>query len=347
MNFVVLRFFLILLAGCSMAAASPAPAPSLQSPLPGATNVDPDPTLSWRWIDDLISNGSFETGFSPGWYTSGTVPNIWQIYTDTTNRYGMGYRWATTYMPNLPSATGQLIQDIYIPADAVSATLQWKERIWNMLPSLPQIGRLRVMLAQGGVAVAMLEDASGAEPLFLAHTWVSRSTNVLAFAGQSLQLIVQANSYSPMAFNSWFADVDGFSFACEYFTGTPEFQVYLGNSPTLRTTNQVADTTDLSFAALPLSPSTTYYWRVAAVRDGVTNYSTTTWFRTGQRVLPQLHGDRSNGYRRSAELSYPREPVLCGGTNRRPRRYGFLVRRLSQHPQHGRADGGRGSVACQ
>jgi hypothetical protein len=263
------------------APASPAPAPLPQLPAQGATNVDPDTTLTWRWVDDLMSNGSFESGMSPGWSTGGQNPDMWQIFTSSTNAWGMGYRWAGTQSPYyVYPATSQLIQDLYIPADAVSATLQWSERIVNLQPSL--LARLRVMLFQGGGWVATLEDALGSEPIFM------RSTNLLAYAGQSLQLVVQANTYTPQAATMWFADVDGFSLTCENASATPEFQVLLGKSSVLRATNQIGDTTALSLAAPPLDPMTRYYWRVGAVRDGVTNFSTTAYFTTGQRVLPTL-----------------------------------------------------------
>jgi hypothetical protein len=270
------------------AAASPAPAPLLQSPASGALNVDPDTTLSWRWVDDLMANGSFESGMTPGWYTGGANPDIWQIFTSATNAWGMGYRWAGTQSPYYVSpANGQLIQDLYIPADAVSATLQWSERIINLQPYVP-MARLRVMLFQGGSWVTTLEDALGSEPIFMSRNWVTRSTNLLAYAGQSLQLVVQANSYYPQAATMWWADVDGFSFTCENASATPEFQVLLGKSSVLRATNQVGDTTALSLVAPPLDSSMTYYWRVGAVRDGVTNLSTTAHFKTGQRVLPAV-----------------------------------------------------------
>jgi len=98
---------------------------------------------------------------------------------------------------------------------------------------------------------------------------------------------VQADTYSPEAYVLWWADVDGFSLACEH-SSTPEFQVLLGKSSILRSTNQIGDTTELMLAGPALDPSTTYYWRVGAVRDGVTNFSATAHFRTGLRVLPQL-----------------------------------------------------------
>ena len=286
----VFRFLvLVLMTGfLHCAVASPAPAPLLQSPATNALNVDPDTTLSWRWVDDLMVNGSFESGMTPGWYTGGANPDLWQIFTSTTNAYGMGYRLAGTQSPYpVPSANGQLIQDLYIPADPVSATLQWSERILNPIPA-SLIARLRVMLYQGGGWVATLEDALGSEPVFLSHNWVNRSTNLLAYAGQSLQLVVQVNFYDPRATTMWLADVDGFSLACEYTSATPEFQVLLGKSSTLRATNQIGDTTALSLAAPPLNSSTTYYWCVGAVRDGVTNFSTTAHFKTGQRVLPAV-----------------------------------------------------------
>ena len=286
--------------------AGPAPASLLQSPTAGATNVDPDPTLTWRWVDDLMLNGSFETGFNPGWYIGGQYPNIWQVYTDTTNAYGMGYRLATTYMPNSPRSAGQLFQDLYVPADALSATFQWKERLWNLMPVYPLLARLRVLLYQGGTPVALLEDVTGKEPQFLSHNWVTRSTNLLAYAGQNIQLVSQADGYLAQAYSGWYADLDGFTFSCEHFSAPPEFQVYLGKSSTLRSTNLVGTTAELNLAAPPLASATTYYWRVAAVRDGITNYSSTTQFKNGQRVLPQMTvtGRTATG----VLLSFPTHP---------------------------------------
>jgi hypothetical protein len=285
------------------ATASPAPAPLLQLPASGTLNVDPDTTLSWRWVDDLMVNGSFESGMSPGWYTGGANPEMWQIFTATTNAWGMGYRRAGTQSPYyVSSANGQLIQDVSIPADAASATLQWSERIFHLVPPY-LIARFRVMLFQGGTWVTTLEDALGSEPIFLSRNWVARSTNLLAYAGQSLQLVVQATSYDPRVSTMWWADVDGFSFTCEHASATPEFQVLLGKSSVLRATNQVGLTTSLSLAAPPLDPLTTYYWQVGAVRDGVTNFSSTAHFKTGQRVLPRMtvtgHSDTT------VRLSFP------------------------------------------
>ena len=248
-------------------------------------------------------NGSFESGLTPGWYTGGANPDLWQIYTSNTNAYGMGYRWVANPSPYYVSpANGQLIQDLYIPADAVSATLQWSERLMNRYPMLP-IARLRVMLFQGGGWVATLEDVMGTEPQFYSYNWVARSTNLLAYAGQSLQLVVQANYYYPQAATMWYADVDGFSFACENASATPEFQVFLSKTSTFKATNQIGDTTALSVATPPLDSSTTYYWRVGAVRDGVTNFSATAHFKTGQRILPavKVTGVADTGVR----LSFP------------------------------------------
>jgi hypothetical protein len=273
---------ILLLAGFHFdAQASPAPAPLLQSPASGAVNVDPDPTLSWRWVDDLMVNGGFESGMSPGWSVSSEIPSIWGIVSSTTNH------WAGATMPNTARATGQLIQSLDIPADAVSATLQWSERIVDMYP-YSIIARLRVMLFQGGAYITTLEDAYGFEPPFASHTWVSRSADLLAYAGQSFQLVVQADSYDPRAYAAWWADVDGFSLSCEHASGPPEFQVLLGKNSVLRATNQVASTAGLSVIGPPLTPVTKYYWCVGAVRDGVTNYSATRSFTTGQRVLPRL-----------------------------------------------------------
>jgi hypothetical protein len=242
--------------------------------------VDPDVALSWQWVDELIVNGSFETGLNPGWVAGGPNPTMWQLAGSPPDQF------ARTTIPNVSQALGQIAQDVVIPAEATSATLRWNVRVWNLLPA-SVIGRLRILVAENGGVVASLEDATGSETVFRAHTWVARSTNLLAYAGRTLQLVVRADTYSTAAVSSWYADVDGFSLSCEH-PARPQFLVYVGTNATLSATDQVADTTSLSFDSLALESSKRYYWRVASVRDGVTNSSATRTFTTGRRVLPPL-----------------------------------------------------------
>src|SRR5512133_1280097 len=276
-------------AGCALLIAisccgSPAPAPLLLSPMDGTNNVDPDPTLSWNWVDELVDNGSFETGMNPGWYTGGPNPEVWQIFVSSTNAYGMGYQWVTASMPTAFRPTAQLIHDLYIPSDATVATLRWEQRIWNLVPST-LIGRLRVLLYENGGALVLLDNATGSENIYRSHNWVARSTNLLAYAGRSLQLVFEADGYSPPAANLWYADVDGISFSCQHSV-YPQFQVLVGKSAILKQTNLVGEVADLSFSSVVLDPLATYYWKVGAVRDGVTNFSPISQFQTGQRFLP-------------------------------------------------------------
>lgn len=251
--------------------AAPAPAPLLISPAAGATDVDPDTTLTWRWVDELLFNGSFETGLSPGWSVGGANPTVWQVYTDSTNAYGMGYRWATTFIPNVQHAAGQLLHNFQIPINATSATLEWKQRVWNLIPST-LIGRLRAYLFENGSAILLIENATGSEPIYTPHEWVSRSTNLLAYAGRTLQLVFQADSYSAVAANSWFADIDGIRFSCEH-PARPDFHVYVGGNPVLGSTDSVTQTSETNYSSIVMQPYATYYWRVDAVRDGTANQS--------------------------------------------------------------------------
>ena len=259
--------------------ANPAPPPALVSPAIGATNVDPDPTLTWRWVDDLLANGGFEAGLAP-WYTGGSNPSTWQVNTTPTNK------WATSTLLPIIGATGQLIQDFVIPPDATSATLQWKERVWNLIPS-QVIGRHRVLLYENGSALLLLVSATGSESIYTSHNWVSHSTNLLAYAGRTLQVVVQAEALSGLAGNNWYSDVDAFSFSCEHPT-MPDFQIYAGKDPALTAGDLLGGTNDVSFSSVALLPFTTYYWKVSSIRDGVTNYSTVSRFTTGQRVLQPL-----------------------------------------------------------
>jgi hypothetical protein len=198
----------------------------------------------------------------------------------------MGYRWATTFIPNVQHAAGQLLHDFQIPINATSATLEWKQRVWNLIPST-LIGRLRAYLFENGSAILLIENATGSEPIYTPHEWVTRSTNLLAYAGRTLQLVFQADSYSAVAANSWFADIDGIKFSCEH-PARPDFQVYVGRNPVLGSTDLVTQTSETNYSSLVMQPYATYYWRVDAVRDGTANQSLVRSFRTRQRFLPQL-----------------------------------------------------------
>ncbi len=285
----VLTLVLTVLLFAIIAPAGAAPPPVLQTPIQAATNVDPDGSFTWSWTDELILNGSFESGLDSGWYTGGDHPEFWSIYTLTTNTYRMGYRFAgSEFSSPILSGAGQLIQDIYIPSDASSATLRWSSRIENMIGTAAVYpARLRVMLCQGGTPIAMLEDAYRRDPGEYYGSFQKHSTNLLAFAGQYFQLVVQAELLQPIAIMRWYADVDGFSLSCQH-PEMPEFQILLGKSFYLRATNQIGSTTSLSFSPPPLEPMTTYFWQVGSVRDGRTNFSSMFQFRTGQRVLPVL-----------------------------------------------------------
>jgi hypothetical protein len=175
----------LILCSRSLLLGNPAPSPVLKTPANNASNVDPDGVLTWTWLDDLVANGSFETGMSPGWYLNGNS-SLWTITTMTSNIFGMGLRFATAYFPFMgPTNSGQLLQDIFIPADATSAKLQWSERIHEAVPG-HLTGRLRVYLYQGGTPVQLLEDVYASTGTI---NFVSRTTNLLAYAGQFLQLV--------------------------------------------------------------------------------------------------------------------------------------------------------------
>jgi hypothetical protein len=269
---------------------SPAPAPTLQTPANGAVNSDPDGILTWTWTDDLISNGSFETGFAPGWYAGGINPAVWSVSTMTSNTYGMGLRFATgAFSPSNPTNAGQLIQDITIPASATSAILAWNERIWTSLPTHPP-AQFKVMLYQDGSFLNLLENNFGSS----SQSFVSRSTNLLVYAGQSLQLVFEARGISANTYQAFYADVDNVSFLCNH-TSRPPFEVLLSTSSNVGPADRIGTTSALNFSLPLLQTNTTYYWKIGAARDGVTNYSSRFSFRTGVRVLPKIVVQYSGG----------------------------------------------------
>jgi hypothetical protein len=140
---------------------------------------------------------------------------------------------------------------------------------------------------QADAYLQVFADVDGHQPEYNTLQWVSHSVDLLALAGQSFQFSVQCRRYSPAYAVQCWAEVDAFSVKCVH-PSTPEFQVYLCKFGLGLSQNNIGSTTDLGFAVANLEPFTTYQWRVASVRDGITNLSAIASFKTGPSSAPKI-----------------------------------------------------------
>lgn len=222
--------------------SSPAPAPALKFPANAAQNIPTDLDLGWTWTDELLINGSFEQGFVSGWSLDAGGLAAWIVFTNSDNsRFAGTSQW-------YQNGSATMSQDVYVPPDATSVQLIWKD---VMYPSgtIPQQYRTRLIISavQADACLQVFEDVDGHQPEYTPLQWVSRSADLLALAGQSFQLSVQCRRYSPgFAIQCW-AEVDAFSLKCVH-PSTPEFQVYLCKSGSALSQSYIGSTTDLGFS---------------------------------------------------------------------------------------------------
>ena len=267
--------------------AAPVPAPILQSPADGASAVPVASTLSWTWRDSLLVNGAFEQGLTAGWQSGGA--SVWTLSRNSDIQSGTNIAEAfSPFQSPTPSAgTGSLIQQVTLPADAVTATLNWYESLQHVpIPRSTPWPRLEVSLwLDSQTKLETLHVSYGIETEWSRFKWVRRTNDLSAYVGQTVRLVVEASKASTLeTINPW---VDGFSLLVER-TDLPWFEIYLGTAVPLGPVNLIGRTNALSLNVAGLPPNTLHYWQVASVRDGVTNRSPVRSFTTEQAVLSTI-----------------------------------------------------------
>jgi hypothetical protein len=262
--------------------AAPAPAPLLLSPPNHATNVALTTNLRWNWRDSLLLNGGFEQGLTNAWSLGGPNPNVWAVWPNSDIQSGTNV--AEAFLNGFQEASGSLIQPVALPPDTTKATLTWYEALhYNNRFPLPS---LEISIWSDSLTkLETLHVSHGIEGEWNYYKWRQRTNDLTAYAGQIVQLVVQAsNPWEGPGFIPW---VDGFSLLVERAT-LPAFDVHLGKSLPLGPTNLVARVNALDFDVTNLRANTLYYWQVGSVRDGVTNLSAAFSFTTEQLISPSL-----------------------------------------------------------
>ncbi len=153
---------------------------------------------------ELITNGSFETGDFTGWQvaTTGSPFVPWQVV-------GAGQTTITGYglQPTQPQ-DGSLVawngfdgagpmqytmsQDVSLPAGA-DLTLSWKDRLqWNFLSTSPQARLLEVQVtdpATNAVLATVYAFDTGTTPGYHDAGWQTHTADLSAFAGRAVRLV--------------------------------------------------------------------------------------------------------------------------------------------------------------
>lgn len=117
------------------------PLATIPEPADGATNIPVMVKLQWSpGVGEILENGGFETGDFTGWRTVNGGYGAWMINDGTfdpdgpegTNAPVSGRYSAMTQQ--IGGGTHLLFQDVFIPAEALNATLSWSDRIRNHTP---------------------------------------------------------------------------------------------------------------------------------------------------------------------------------------------------------------------
>jgi hypothetical protein len=187
---------------------------------------------------ELLVNGSFETGFSPGW-TASVVGNTEWPWTVSGAGAGSGFGSATQPFDGALLAWNgfdgtsfssgaveyRLSQTVTIPAHH-SATLTWADRAqWMVLPFAYTAPR-RVDVQIRGTDDSLLATVysfstnSGSTETFNDTGWQTHSVDLSAHAGTTVQIVFRQRIQQPLGGNGRY-DIDAVSLSAVLVDGTP------------------------------------------------------------------------------------------------------------------------------
>lgn len=281
------------------------PVPFLPQPPHGATNVPVSLALSWNpGIGEILINGGFETGDFTGWTTINGGYGAWVINDgtlDPTGPEGTNAPFSGKFNAMIVQIGGGehlLYQDVFIPADALTAEWSWSDRIRNhgtyFAPN--QVFRAEVRNTNHAVLATAFTTATG-DPLL--NDWKQRRFDLTPFRGQMVRLAFYEDD-STGYFNVLLDDVS-------VRLGQPEIptthDVYFGTTPTPGAAEFRGNTANAYWPLPPLALNTTYYWRIVARRGTATTHGP-VWrftsrgvgglhhFEWGPVASPQFVGQR-------------------------------------------------------
>jgi uncharacterized repeat protein (TIGR01451 family) len=265
------------------------PVPYLPSPADLSTNVPVDRFLSWQsGAGEILLNGSFETGDFAGWNIANADYGSFVINDGQRDPEGPDFA-LPPYQGKFSAMTDQvgggshiLYQDVFIPADAQSATLSWVDMIRNHgteFSHLSQEFRVEIRdLADNVLALAFTTKPGDA----LTNDWTRREFDLSNFRGQWVRVAFIEEDHLGY-FNVHLDEVS-------VRLGNPgamAFEVYWGTNPVPGQAEFLGTTLEPFWKLPRLALDQTYYWRVVS-RMGTAHTEGPVW-RFSTRGVGVLH----------------------------------------------------------
>ena len=258
-------------------------------PVDGATNIPVTVKLQWSpGVGEILENGGFETGDFTGWRTVNGGYGAWMINDGTldpdgpegTNTPASGRYNAMTQQ--IGGGTHLLFQDVFIPAEALNATLSWSDRIRNHTPYFApnQIFRVEIRDTNNVVLDVAFNTQLG-DPLL--SDWTSKRYALDAFRGRTVRIAFYQEDSSGY-FNAY---VDDVSVRLSDAPTPTSFDVYFGSTTNLGLAELLGNTTNASWTISGLALSSTYHWQVIARRGAAATAGPIWSFTT--RGVGQVH----------------------------------------------------------
>jgi uncharacterized repeat protein (TIGR01451 family) len=280
-------------------------APTQPLPSDRATNVALTPNLVWNpGVGNILINGGFETGDLTGWSQINGGYGAWVLNDGKINPDG-----PEEPTPPLAGKYGVLVtqfgggnhhlyQDVYLPADALGATLSWADRIHNYATYFAPNQAFRVEVRNtNNIVLAVAFETKLGDPLL--NDWTNRTFDLSPFRGSSVRIaFVELDSIGYLNVN-----LDEISVTLGDSATPTTFDVYFGTTPTLASTDFRGNSTNALWVLPRLGLNSTYYWQVVS-RRGAGQTRGPVWqfttrgvgalhhFEWGRIASPQFLGQR-------------------------------------------------------
>lgn len=258
-------------------------------PADGATNIPVSVELRWSaGVGEILRNGGFESGDFTGWLATNSAFGAWIINDGTVDPDGPEPTNApvngrfNALVAQIGGGTQLLFQDVFIPADALGATLSWTDRIRNHASYFApnQVFRAEIRNEQDAVLDVAFTTQPG-DPLL--SEWTPRQFALDRYRGQTVRIAFFQED--GMGFFNTYLDEVSVRLGDTAIATT--FDVYLGTTTNLGPAELLGNTTNASWTVPGLALNSTYFWRVRA-RRGATATTGPLW-RFATRGVGRVH----------------------------------------------------------
>jgi hypothetical protein len=254
-------------------------------------NVPRTTDISWGPPDgDLILNGGFESllqnwtredSGGGGWVSASSTYD--PIGPDVGLHAGTGTRFALSQQYG--NGRHVLWQEVFIPNGVFPVKLSWSQRLRNHAPAWTtnQLFRVELRDTDNSVLKTLWTTPTNAP---LLNDWTNIVVDMAAYRGMEVRIaFVEIDSLG--ALNVSLDDVS--------LIATPPaattWLVYFGTDSVPDATEYLGSTTNNTWALGTLATNTIYYWQVASVRAGATNFGPVWRFTTvNSSNLPPIIG---------------------------------------------------------